>query len=218
MQLVENDGVEIAEKESCIGAREQQRHLLRGRQQDFGWRQALALAFALWGVASAGLDADLEAHLGDRHEEIARDVDGECLQRRDIQRAQSGTACRSPSCSVRRNQAREETGQRLAGAGRRNQQRGAPCRGLCEQGKLVRTRLPAFRREPAGERLRQGSRHHGGRWAAGGFRASGSGGTRTHGRETTTLDHPRSTDLSGAATRFDLRPLQWRARCRLIRE
>ena len=39
-------------------------------------------------VAGAGLDADRQAHLGDRLLEVARDVDGQRLQRRDVERVQ----------------------------------------------------------------------------------------------------------------------------------
>ena len=66
VEFVENDRVEIAEQVASVGAREQERDLLRRRQQDLGRRQTLALALAWRRVAGAGLDADVEAHLGDR--------------------------------------------------------------------------------------------------------------------------------------------------------
>ena len=186
VQLVEDDRIEIAEEVAGIGAREQQRHLLRRRQQDLGRRQALALAFALRRVAGAGLDADGEAHLGDRRDEIARDVDGERLERRDVERAQSGAARRALTRAMRRDEARQETGERLAGTGRRDQQRRAPRGSLREQGQLMRARLPAFRREPAGERLRQGGLEGGLHLWLGSLQRSGGRATRTHGRELST--------------------------------
>ena len=67
---------------------EQQRELLRRGQQDVGRIAALALALRGRRVAGAGLDPDRQPHLGDRRLEIARDVDRERLQRRDVERVQ----------------------------------------------------------------------------------------------------------------------------------
>ena len=96
MQLVEHDAPERAEQIRRVGRGEQQRQLLRRGQQDVGRIAALALALRCGRVAGAGLDADRQAHLGDRRFEVARDVDGERLERRDVERVQAAlaAACR----------------------------------------------------------------------------------------------------------------------------
>ena len=57
-------------------------------------RRIAALALALRGrrVAGARLDADRQPHLRNRRFEIARDVDGERLERRDVERVQPAVA------------------------------------------------------------------------------------------------------------------------------
>ena len=76
-------------------------------------------------------------------------------------RAPSAARCRACGCRARRpatvrplvqrDEARQEAGERLAGAGRRDQQRRAPGARLLEQLELMRPRRPAARREPVGE-------------------------------------------------------------------
>jgi hypothetical protein len=56
---------------------------------------------------------------------------------------------------VQFDEARQEPGQRLAGAGRRDQQCGAPGPRLRQQVELMRARRPAALREPARKDLRQ---------------------------------------------------------------
>ena len=89
MQLVEDDALERAEQIRRVGGGEQQRQLLRRGQQDL--RRVAALALALGGrrVAGARLDADRQAHLGDRRFQVARDIDSERLERRDVERVQA---------------------------------------------------------------------------------------------------------------------------------
>ena len=71
---------------------EQQRELLGRGEQDVGRIAALALALRGRRVAGARLDADRQRHLGDRAFEIARDVDRERLERRDVERVQAARA------------------------------------------------------------------------------------------------------------------------------
>ena len=188
-------------------------------------RRIAALALALRGrrVAGAGLDADRQAHLGDRPFQIARDVDRQRLQRRDVERVQPAvaadvaaggdelglvvraprTAAVSPppwrersgggvadfatavvantaplptlprkgggsrprtrrGCSPLRlrgrtqlHQRRQKSRQRLAGAGRRDQQHRAAGARLRQQLELMRARRPAAACEPARKRFRQ---------------------------------------------------------------
>ena len=89
VQLVEHDVAEVCEEGLCVAMRDQQRQLLGRRQQDIGRAGDLARALGGGGVAGAGLDLDGQRHLGDRHFEIAGDIDGQCLQRRDVERMQA---------------------------------------------------------------------------------------------------------------------------------
>ena len=226
-----------AEEIRRVGAGAEQRELLRRGEQDVGRIVALALALRRRRVAGAGLDADGQAHLGDRALQVALDVDRERLQRRDVERVQTLADVRgevailfpraarslrsertgpatSPRCAtppapsplggrvgvrgdkrrwtarfpltpsafaaLRRidhrveargqalsppgrgadalaqfHQRRQKAGERLAGAGRRDQQRRAAGSRLRQEVELMRPRRPAARREPARERLRQ---------------------------------------------------------------
>ncbi len=92
MQFVEHDAAQRAEQERRVGRGQDQRQLLRRREQDMRRIAALALALRRRRVAGAGLDPDRQLHLGDRRLEIARDVDRERLQRRDVERVQSALA------------------------------------------------------------------------------------------------------------------------------
>ena len=165
VQFVEHDAPEVAEQIGRVGAGQQQRQLLGRGEQDVGRIAALALALRGRRVAGAGLDADRQAHLADRRFEVARDVDGERLQRRDVERVQ---ALRAPQLLAGRDhparlgaalgklhQGRQEARQRLAAAGRRDQQHRAAVAGARQQFKLMGTRRPAARREPARKILRQ---------------------------------------------------------------
>ena len=92
MQLVEHDAAQRAEQERRVRRGEDQRELLRRREQDVRRIAALALALRRRRVAGAGLDPDRQLHLGDRRLEVARDVDRERLQRRDVERVQPALA------------------------------------------------------------------------------------------------------------------------------
>src|SRR5262245_11701024 len=128
-------------------------------------------------VAVAGLYPDRQRHLGDRRFEVARDVDRQRLERRDIERVQPalaakvaaggdelaglrlprGTSAWAANGFVELHQARQEARQRLAGAGRRDQQHRAAGTRLGEQLELVLAWRPAAARKPAGKRFRQRS-------------------------------------------------------------
>ena len=155
MQLIEDHIFQAAEQLGRAFMRQHQRDLLRRGQQNVGRQDALPRAARGRRVAGAGLEPDRQLHLGHRHGQIARDVDGERLERRDVERMDGG--CRLPLRRLARqiDQARQKPGQRLAAAGRRDQQRVAPGAGMVEQRQLVRVRAPAARLEPAGERLGQ---------------------------------------------------------------
>ena len=92
MQLIENDAAERAEQIGRVGGGEQQRQLFRRGEQNVRRIAALALALCSRGVAGAGLDADRQPHFRDRRFQIARNVDRERLQRRDVERVQAALA------------------------------------------------------------------------------------------------------------------------------
>ena len=129
------------------GARigDEERDLLGRGDEDVGRLLALALAPRMRRVAGARLDADRQAHLRDRRFEIARDVDGERLERRDIERVDALALD-----AVREfDEARQEAGQRLAAAGRRDQQHVGSGLRLVQHRELMRARRPAARAEPS---------------------------------------------------------------------
>src|SRR5579883_3272677 len=105
---------------------------------------ALALALSLRRVAGPRLDADGKAELGDGGREIAVNIDGERLQGRDIERVEPGARMLGEI-----DEARQEPGQRLAAARRRDEQRRLPAFRRRQQLELVAVRRPAARGEPA---------------------------------------------------------------------
>ncbi len=111
MQLVEHHAPKRAEQIGRVGRSKNQRQLLRRGQQNVRRIAALTLALACRRVAGAGLDPDRQLHLGDRRLEIACDVDGERLQRRDVERVQPALApeVAAGGDQFSRRQAREAT-------------------------------------------------------------------------------------------------------------
>jgi hypothetical protein len=92
MQLVEHDAPERGKQIGRIVGGEQQRELLRRGQQNI-WRIAtLSLPPRHRRVAGAGLDLDRQLHLRDRRLQVARDVDRERLQRRNVECVQAAGA------------------------------------------------------------------------------------------------------------------------------
>ena len=113
--------------------------------------EALALTLVLRRVAGAGLDADWQAHFRNRIDQVAGDIDGQRLERRDIKRVQP--LARGFGQLVK---GRQKTGQRLARAGRGDQQ----CRAILAMGvkhrELMVARGPATRFKPFGNRFSYG--------------------------------------------------------------
>jgi len=160
MQLIEDDVFQILEEALGFAIGEQQRDLLRGRQQDIRWIELLPLALAAWRIARAVLDRDRQPHFGNGLHQVALDIDRKRLQRRNVERmnAGEGRTGRDLAAPGDIRQRRQEAGERLAGAGGRNQQRAFTRFGAGQQFQLMRTRLPALFRKPAGEGGRQGNR------------------------------------------------------------
>ena len=153
VQFVEDDVFQILEEAWRLAIGDEQRHLFGCRQQDVRRVQPLALAFGLRRVAGAGFHRDRQAHFRDRLHQVALDIDGERLERRDVKRvnAGKGRARRDLPAMGEVGQRRQEAGERLARAGRRDQQQALAGMGAGEQLDLVRARLPALVRKPAGE-------------------------------------------------------------------
>ena len=144
VQLIEDHAPQVGEKMCGIRARQQQRQLFRRRQQDIGRVHALPLALGDRRVAGTRLDANAEAQIRHGTTKIALDVDGECLQRRNIERVQPRAVRRLGEF----HEARQEAGQRLAGAGWRNQQRVLAALGGGEKIELMLAWRPPARCEP----------------------------------------------------------------------
>ena len=168
MQLVEDDALERAEQERRVVGGEQQRKLLGRGEQDVGRIAPLTLPLRDRRVAGARLEPDRQSHLGDRALEVARDVDRERLEWRDVEGVQAARAAdataggdeflaywRRRGAAAQLHQRRQKPRQRLAGAGRRDQQRGTARARKPQQFELMRARRPAARGKPAREDLGQ---------------------------------------------------------------
>lgn len=165
MQFVEDHRVDASQHLAPLRIRQQQGDLLRRRQQDVGRDLFLPLPLVRGRVAGAGLDADVEADPGDGSLQVAGNVHRQRLQRRDIERMdalpRAGRAGLAARALRQGDEAGQEAGQRLAGAGRGDQEHRVPrARGL-QQLELMRARAPAAAFEPAGETFRQQGRRGG---------------------------------------------------------
>ena len=97
VQFVEDYAFERTEQKGRVGGGEQERELLRRRQQNLRRIAALTLTLRGRGVAGPRLDADRQPHLGDRGFQVARDIDRECFERRDVKRMQPAFAMQVPA-------------------------------------------------------------------------------------------------------------------------
>ena len=167
VHLVDHHAPEPGEQRGAVLLAQQQHEALGGGEQDVGRTLPLALAAAGRRVAGARLDGDGEVHVADRRGEVARDVGRERLQRTHVDGVDPGrrvrrrrVRCRRIRCRRgERGERRQEARERLAAAGRRQQQHVlAPPRRL-EHVELVRPRRPAPLGEPARERFGKCSGH-----------------------------------------------------------
>src|SRR4029079_18829955 len=92
MQFVEHHALERAEHVRRVGAREQERELLRCCKEDVRRIPALALALGCGRVAGTRFETDIQAHLAHRNLQVASDIDGECRQWRYVQGVESPRA------------------------------------------------------------------------------------------------------------------------------
>ncbi len=179
MQLVEDHPLERTEQIRRVGGGKQQRQLFRRRQQNLRRIAALPLALGNGRVAGARFNADRQLHLGDRCFQIARNVDRERLERRDVEGVQSALALHAAagreefslrlldllpaalrgegnrSSTAQLDQTRQKPGERLAAASRRDQQHRAAGLRLRQQIELMGAGCPAAAGKPAHEQVRQ---------------------------------------------------------------
>ena len=133
-----------ANSSRAVGVAEQQAQRFGRGQQDLRRPDALARLAVGRRVAGAGLDPDRQAHLLDRGEQVALDVDRQRLQRRDVERVQAlGRAVRSARQMVGRKPASVLPAPVAATSSALR-----PARARVEHVELVAARLPAARREP----------------------------------------------------------------------
>src|SRR5216684_6391318 len=92
MQLVEHDALERGGEIRSVVGGQQQRQLLRRGQQNIRRIAPLPLPPRYRRVAGAGLDLDRQTHLANRRFQIARDIDRERLQRRDVEGVEAAAA------------------------------------------------------------------------------------------------------------------------------
>ena len=92
MQFVEHDALERREQKRRVVRRQQQRQLFRRGQQNVRRIAPLPLPPRHRRVAGTGLDPDRQPHLGNRRLQIARDIDRQRLQRRDVEGVETAGA------------------------------------------------------------------------------------------------------------------------------
>ena len=123
VELVDDDGPQILEHLRRFGIAQQQAQRFGRGQQHLRRLHPLPRLAVGRRVAGAGLDPDRQAHLLDRADEVALDVDRQRFQRRDVERVQPFARAFGQLAD-----GRQEAGQRLARAGRGDQQRASPAR------------------------------------------------------------------------------------------
>jgi hypothetical protein len=153
--IVEDHPAQVSEEMVRIRAGEQQSQLLGRRQEDVGRIDPLALALRHRGVARSRLDAHAEPEIGDRAAEVTLDVDGQRLQRRDVERVEARPRAIASARPGEIDQRRQKAGESLAGAGRRDEERVLLARGGGEEIELMLAGHPAALGEPGLESCRK---------------------------------------------------------------
>ncbi len=146
VDLVDHQRAQPSEHLRGIGIGEQQAQGFGRGQQHLRRLHPLPRLAIGRRVAGARLNADGQAHLGDRAEQVALHVDRQRLQRRDVERVQPVGRLLDQF-----DEAGQEACQRLARAGGSDEQRAPPRACGIEHGELVASRLPAACREPVGK-------------------------------------------------------------------
>ena len=155
VQFVEDHALQAGKQRPRLAVREEQRELFGRGQQDVGRALDLARALVGGGVARAGLDADRQRHLAHGRLKVARDVDGQRLEGRDVKGVKARIRRRG-GLFRQFDQRRQKPRERLAGAGRRDQQDRAPGLRLGQEVELVGAGRPAAAGEPRQKSIGQG--------------------------------------------------------------
>ena len=150
MQLVHHDAAQARKHRGGLGIGEQQRQGFRRGQQDVGRVQALAYPSVLGRIAGPGLAAHGQPHLLDGGAQVARDIGGERLQRRDVKGVQAAAGG-----ALELDQAGQEAGQGLAAAGGGDEENGFLLRRCLQHGELMVVGPPAAALEPGVKARRQ---------------------------------------------------------------
>ncbi len=128
MQLVEDDPLQPLEERTRLAMGEKQRKLLGRGQKDVGGPLDLPGTLVAGRIAGPRLDPDRQFHLPDGRLEIAGNVDRERLQGRDVEGVEA-IASGLPFGQLRKlDKARQEAGERLSRAGRRDEEDGTSAR------------------------------------------------------------------------------------------
>lgn len=151
MEFIEHQYLKVPEKMGGVGIGDHQCKLLRRGDENVGWRRPLAPAFVGRSIAGASLNGDIEAHLDHRFFKVAGDVDGKRLERRNVERVYAASGGRCGEID----EAWKESGERLAAAGRSDQQDAVCSLNMMENRKLMVTWLPTAVAKPPGKGLRQ---------------------------------------------------------------
>jgi hypothetical protein len=168
MRLVDDDRAQPREHRPSAVLRQQQRQAFRRGEQDIGRRLPLARPRAGGRVARPGLDADGQAHVGDRLRQVAGDVGRQRLERADIEGVDTGR--RRARRKV--DEARQEAREGFAAAGRCDEEHMLAVLERIKNIELMRARMPSTLGEPGSEIGRQRPCGRRGR-------RGGSSGTRT---------------------------------------
>ncbi len=145
--LVDDHAGEISEIFPRAFPGAEQAQLLGRGQQDVRRLDPLTGLAALAGVARAALGDDLQPHLADRGHQIALDIHGQGLERRDVEGVDAGRGVARRAFG-QFDQAGQEARQGLAATGGGDQQGAATRPRLGQHVQLMGARSPAARGEP----------------------------------------------------------------------
>lgn len=94
VDFVDDHRLQVFEEDARVFGSDKQTELLRRGEKHVRRVRALTLALVRGRVAGAGFEANGKVHLAHRRFEIARDVCGERLERRNVKRVQLVRAAR----------------------------------------------------------------------------------------------------------------------------
>ena len=150
VNFIDDDALHPDHHRSGFRVGEEIGEAFRRRQQDVRGHLLLPRLARCRRVASAGLQSDIQAHLGNRRDKVALNIHRQRLRGRDVERVQAlgGIGGQISQC-------RQKPRQGLARPCRRSEQRvAALCCGI-QHRQLMRTHLPAARSKPAVDDVRQ---------------------------------------------------------------